>query len=68
MENPDRFVSDIEASKIIGVSPQSLRNWRCIGGRGPAYSKISGRLVRYKVADLLAFMAAARIDPQEVRR
>jgi len=62
----DRFVNDIEAARIIGASPQTLRNWRCIGGRGPAYSK-RGRMIRYKVQDLLAFMAAGRIDP-EARR
>lgn len=67
MEQTDRYVNDVEAAMILSVSPQSLRNWRCVGGKGPAYSK-RGRMVRYKVADLLAFMAAGRIDPQEARR
>jgi hypothetical protein len=62
MDEINRFVSDIEAGRIMGVAPQSLRNWRCLG-RGPAYSK-KGRLIRYRVQDLLDFMNSGRIDPE----
>ncbi len=58
----DHYVSDVEAAKIISSSPQTLRNWRHLG-RGPCYSN-RGRMVRYKVQDLLDFMAAGRIDPE----
>lgn len=58
------FVTDVEAAKILSVAAQTLRNWRCMG-RGPAYVK-RHRMVRYKVADLLAFMNAGRIDPGAV--
>lgn len=66
MELQDRFVNDVEAAKILSVSPQTMRNYRHLG-KGPAYSK-RGRMVRYRVSDLMAFMAAGRIDPQEARR
>ena len=62
MEPQHRFVNDVEAGKILSVSPQSLRNWR-FQGRGPAYSK-RGHLVRYKIQDLMDFMASGRIDPE----
>jgi hypothetical protein len=65
MDEQNSFVSDVEAGRIMGVAPQSLRNWRFLG-RGPAYSK-KGRLVRYRVQDLLDFMNSGRIDP-EARR
>ncbi len=65
MEQQDRFVNDIVAAEILSASPQTLRNWRHLG-RGPAYSK-RGRMVRYKVEDLLNFMSSGRIDP-EARR
>ena len=65
MDEINRFVSDIEAGRIMGVAPQSLRNWRCLG-RGPAYSK-KGRLIRYRVQDLLDFMNSGRIDPEAGR-
>lgn len=60
--NPDCYVNDVEAARIISSAPQTLRNWRHVG-RGPAYSK-KGRMVRYRVQDLLDFMAADRIDPE----
>ena len=62
MEQEDRFVNDVEAAKILSASPQTLRNWRFIG-RGPVYCK-RGAMVRYRVQDLLDFMAAGRIDPK----
>jgi hypothetical protein len=62
MEHQERFVNDIEAAKILSVSPQTLRNYRHLG-RGPVYSK-RGRMVRYKILDLLNFMSAGRIDPE----
>lgn len=62
MQLQDCYVNDVEAAKIISTSPQTLRNWRHIG-RGPAYSK-QGRMVRYKVQDLIDFMSSARIDPK----
>jgi hypothetical protein len=61
--NREQYVNDVEAARILSVSPQTLRNYRCLGGKGPAYSK-RGRMIRYRVGDLLDFMAAGRIDPE----
>ena len=58
----DRYVNDIEAAKLLSASPQTLRNWRFLG-KGPAYSK-RGRMIRYRVQDLLDFMSAGRINPE----
>jgi hypothetical protein len=60
MKEQDRFVNDVEAARILAVSPQTLRNYRHLG-RGPAYSKKS-RMVRYRISDLFDFMASGRID------
>lgn len=65
MEDKERFINDIEAAKLLSVSPQTLRNHRHLG-KGPAYSK-RGRMVRYRIQDLVDFMAAGRIDPQAAR-
>jgi len=62
MEQQDRFVNDVVAAEMLSASPQTLRNWRHLG-RGPAYSK-RGRMVRYRVEDLLDFMSAGRVDPE----
>lgn len=63
--DPNSYVPDVIAAKILGCAAQSMRNWRHLG-RGPAYSK-KGRMVRYRVRDLLDFMEAGHIDP-EARR
>lgn len=63
--NREQYVNDVIAAKILGCSPQSMRNWRFLG-RGPAYSR-KGRMIRYRVGDLFDFMAAGRVDP-EARR
>jgi predicted site-specific integrase-resolvase len=57
------FLNDGEAAKLIGVSRQTLANWRHLG-RGPAYIK-QGRMVRYCQQDLLDFMLAGRIKPEQ---
>jgi len=59
----NQYINDVQAAKILSSSPQTLRNWRHLG-RGPAYSK-RGRMVRYRVQDLLDFMATGRIDPKD---
>ena len=46
--------NEAEAGLIVGLTPKALqsRRWR---GEGPAYIKV-GRLVRYRMSDLLAFL------------
>ena len=44
------------AAAVLGVAPQTLRTDRCYFERVPCYR--IGRLVRYRLADLLIFVAA----------
>lgn len=55
-------LTDIEASRFLGLKPQTLRNWRCLM-RGPAYSRV-GRRVIYTLEDLENYRAKNRIDPE----
>jgi hypothetical protein len=55
-------VDENQASKILGVAVQTLRNWRHLR-RGPAYVKM-GRSVRYQVKDLEAYLQRKKIDPE----
>ena len=57
------FISDKEVSKMTGIGRQTLCNWRC-QQIGPRYVK-SGRLVRYDVNDVLAFMEARKVGTQD---
>ena len=52
-----------EAARVLGVAIQTLRNWRH-KRKGPAYHKI-GKAVRYRMADLEAYLQECRIDPEE---
>ena len=57
MRSETQVLSDIEAAKILGLSPSTLRKWRtgrpC---RGPAFLRM-GRRVGYRVADIEAWAA-----------
>ena len=57
------FLNDVQASKILGLKVQTLRNWRG-QAKGPPYVK-AGRAVRYSLQDLISFMAARRVDPEK---
>ncbi len=55
---PDSYLlDDKEAAEVLGVSKGTLSVWRSVGRYSLKYSKI-GRLVRYRVADLRAFIEA----------
>jgi predicted DNA-binding transcriptional regulator AlpA len=47
-------------AKIIGCSVALVRKWRLFN-EGPAYVKV-GRLVRYRQADIDAFLNANRVQ------
>jgi len=51
-----------EVSKLIGRAEQTLANERSTR-RGLPYVKI-GRSVRYKLADVVSYAEARRIDPE----
>ena len=48
------FLDTPEAANYLGLQSSTLEAWRCRGG-GPAFVKL-GRLVRYRHADLDAFI------------
>jgi predicted DNA-binding transcriptional regulator AlpA len=47
----DRFIDDVEAAEMLGLSRSYLRQLRLTGG-GCRFSRF-GRAVRYRVGDLL---------------
>ena len=58
-----RAVGEREVVAILGLSLQTLRNWRHLG-RGPRYCKY-GRAVRYLLTDLLDWREQHRITPRQ---
>jgi hypothetical protein len=57
----NQLYSEKQAAQILCCSVAALRKWRLLG-TGPAYVKV-GRLVRYREADLMAYLDANRIEP-----
>jgi predicted DNA-binding transcriptional regulator AlpA len=51
-----------QAAAALSVAPATLENWRW-AGRGPAFVRIGLRRVRYRVADLRAWLAARTVTP-----
>ena len=57
-----KAINEKQASIILGVAVQTLRNWRH-QRRGPAYVKL-GRSVRYRILDLDEYLLNRKIDPE----
>jgi hypothetical protein len=49
-----------------GIPGQTLANWRSVG-RGPAYSRLSARLIVYDRNDVEKFFSDRRVIPGTLR-
>ena len=53
-------INEGNAAIVLGVKPTTLANWRCTGRYNLPFIK-TGRLVRYRVVDLAAWIASRRL-------
>jgi len=53
--DPDTLVDERQAASLLCYSVRALQNWRHRGG-GPRFVKVSSRSVRYRRADLTAWV------------
>lgn len=53
-KEPGVRLSNEEAAEYLGLKSATLNKWRCYG-EGPPFIKV-GRLVRYRLSDLDAFL------------
>lgn len=60
---PQDLLSRREAAAYLGVAEQTLSIWKCTGRQKLPYLKI-GKLVKYKMADLDAFLDNRKHDPE----
>lgn len=56
-------VDEAAAAHILSIKKSTLSNWRCTGRYNLPYVK-TGRLVRYRVADLAAWVARRRVGAE----
>lgn len=50
--DPELHIDEKRAAEYLGISPRTLQGYRTKGG-GPEFVKISHKVVRYKIADLI---------------
>lgn len=63
-----RGILDEETTaRILGVSTKTLDYWR-VENHGPPYIKYSGKIIRYLLDDIVAWMQAKRIVPDPGKR
>lgn len=67
MTNRTELLSTPEAARHLGIAEQTLRGWRA-EGRGPPYVKIGSKLVRYRAADLEAWIKGRVTSPREAEK
>lgn len=53
----DRLINEQEAADFLSHSVRTLQGWRVRGG-GPHFAKISGKSIRYRRRDLIAWTEA----------
>ncbi|MHB8368812.1 MAG: helix-turn-helix domain-containing protein [Leptospirales bacterium] len=58
----NKLLTNGEAAEYLGMSPDTLPRWRW-AGIGPAYLKV-GRSIKYRRADLEAFLNESRVNPR----
>ncbi len=56
---PTLAVDPRTAAAAVGVSLETLKRWR-LNGTGPAFCRLGSRRVRYRLADLDAWLVANR--------
>lgn len=52
-----------QAGRFLDLAPATLENHRYLGDRGPAFVKLGARRVRYRMADLRAYIARCTVTP-----
>jgi len=57
---PDRLLTESEAAELLSIGPGTLCVWRCTKRYPLPYVKV-GRGVRYKLADVLAFIESRTV-------
>ena len=58
---PNEYLTPIEAAQFVKLTPRGLELMRA-EQRGPRYCRV-GRLVRYRIADLRAWLDAGVVEP-----
>ena len=64
MSKDDRLLTSREFAEFARLNRDTPAVWRC-RGEGPPYCKFNGRIVRYRMRDVLAWMDSQTIKPKD---
>jgi len=57
---PNNLLTDDQAAALLGIKPQTLAAWRMTGRYALPYLRV-GRCVRYRPADIEAWLTSRRV-------
>jgi excisionase family DNA binding protein len=63
MDKTKSILTPKQAAEHLSIPAGTLAQWRS-QGRGPKYHKLGGRLVRYRLEDLEAYLAEQRLPAE----
>jgi len=58
------LINEQEAARMLSLATSTLRAWR-FQGRGPAYFRIGGKAIRYRVQDVEAYLNDSMVRPTD---
>ncbi|MBH0776672.1 helix-turn-helix domain-containing protein [Nocardia sp. NEAU-351] len=59
-----KLYSTAELALLLGIDPSSLRRWRTANPpTGPAFVRVSPRVVKYAAEDIERWLRESRTDP-----
>lgn len=61
-----RWYTTAQLAAVLGIDSSSLRRWRTANPPcGPAYVKVSPRVVKYSATDVETWLQGLRTDPAQ---
>jgi hypothetical protein len=58
----ERLLTEAEVAEWLGLSPLTLRKWRCLRTHPLPFLKIA-KVIRYKESDVLPFLESHMVTP-----
>ncbi len=55
----ERYINELEVSKLLGLKPRTLQQWR-ITGKGPRHIKMSERTIRYELSEVQKWLESLK--------
>lgn len=66
---PGSLLTTEELARLVKVDPSTVRRWRTATPvQGPAFIRLSPRVVKYDPEDVRAWLERHRTDPEESAR